>query len=74
MEAQMKFTKVFEERLRSFLADNYCKRVDSRLPNLWFVRLKHMSNGNTIVLLGCPLDGTITQLTNGIVTHKEHIA
>lgn len=74
MEAQVKFTKVFEERLRSFLDDNYCKRVDSRLPNLWFVRLKHMSNGNTIVLLGYPLDGTITQLTNGIVTHKEHIA
>ena len=74
MEAQVKFTKVFEERLRSFLDDYYCKRVDSRLPNLWFVRLKHMYNGNTIVLRGYPLDGTITQLTNGIVTHQEHIA
>ena len=74
MEAQVRFTKVFEERLRSFLADHYCKRVDSRMPNLWFVRLKHMSNGNTIILRGYPLDGTITQLTNGIVTHQEHIA
>lgn len=74
MEAQVKFTKVFEERLQSFLEDNYCKRVDCRLPNLWFVRLKHMSNGNTIVLRGYPLDGTITQLTNGVVAHQEHIA
>ena len=73
MEAQVKFTKVFEERLRSFLDDHYCKRVESRLPNLWFVRLKHMSNGNNIVLRGYPLDGTITQQTNGIVTHQEHI-
>ena len=69
----MKFTKVFEERIRSFLDDHYCKRFDCRLTNLWYVRLKHMSNGNTIVLLGYPFDGTITQLTNGIVTHQEHI-
>lgn len=73
MEAQVKFTKVFEERLRSFLADHYCKRVDSRLPYLWYVRLKHMSNGNTIVLRGYPLEGAIIQLTNGIVTHQEHV-
>lgn len=74
MEKNAKFSKVFEERLLSFLADHYCKRVDTRLPDLWFVRLKHMSNGNTIVLRGYPRDGTITQLTNGVVTHHEHIA
>ena len=73
MEAQSKFTKVFNERLSSLLADHYCKRLDTRLPHFWIVRLKHMSNGNEIVLRGYPQDGLLVQSTNNIVTHREHI-
>lgn len=73
MEAQQKFTKVFEERISALLKDHYCKRVDSRLPHLWFVRLKHMSNGNTIVLRGYPHEGTIYQRTNNNIVHVETV-
>lgn len=73
MEAQLRFTKVFEERIQALLNDHYCKRVDSRLPNLWFVRLKHMSNGNTIVVKGYPTDGVISQWTNNVHTHTETV-
>ena len=66
-----KFSRVFDERIRSLVDDHYCKRVDSRLPNVWLVRLKHMANGNQIVLKGYPLDGVIIQCTNGIENHRE---
>ena len=71
MEAPQRFTKVFNERANSLMADHYCKRVDTRLPHLWLVRLHHMSNGNDVVLRGYPLDHMIIQTTNLIVTHKE---
>lgn len=73
MEVQAKFSKVFNERLSSLLADKYCKRLDTRLPHFWIVRLKHMANGNEIVLRGYPQDGLIVQTTNNIVTHREHL-
>ena len=73
MEAPLKFSKVFDERVSSLLADGYCKRLDTRLPHFWIVRLKHMANGNEIVLRGYPLDGYIVQSTNNIVTHRETI-
>lgn len=67
------FTKVFNERIESLIKDRYCKRIDTRLPNLWFVRLKHMSNGNTIVLKAYPQDSVIHQYTNGICKHTEYV-
>lgn len=73
MEAPLKFSRVFNERVSSLLADKYCKRLDTRLPHFWIVRLKHMANGNEIVLRGYPLDGIIVQTTNNIVTHRETI-
>ena len=73
MEAPFKFSKVFNERVSSLLADGYCKRVDTRLPHFWIVRLKHMANGNEIVLRGCPQEGWIIQKTNNIVTHRETV-
>ena len=68
-----RFIKVFNERVSSLLADNYCKRLDTRLPHFWIVRLKHMANGNEIVLRGYPNEGCIIQSTNNIVTHKETV-
>lgn len=73
MEAPYKFTKVFDERVSSLLADNYCKRLDTRLPHFWIVRLKHMANGNEIVLRGYPNEGMIIQSTNNIITHEETV-
>ena len=73
MEAPYKFTKVFDERVSSLLADGYCKRVDTRLPSIWYVRLKHMSNGNEIRLYGYPGRMSIRQVTNNIETHKETV-
>lgn len=73
MEVKSKFSKVFDERVNALVADHYCKRIDTRLPNLWFVRLKHMSNGNDIVLRGYPADGVLIQTTNGAQTHREVI-
>ena len=73
MEAPVRFTKVFNERVSSLLADHYCKRLDTRLPHFWIVRLKHMANGNEIVLRGYPHCGIILQSTNNIVTHRERI-
>lgn len=67
------FTKVFNERIESLIKDRYCKRIDTRLPNLWFVRLKHMSNGNTIILKAYPQDSVIHQYTNGICKHTEYV-
>lgn len=67
------FTKVFNERIASLIKDRYCKRIDTRLPNLWFVRLKHMSNGNSIVLKAYPHDSVFYQYTNGICTHTEYV-
>lgn len=68
-----KFIKVFNERVSSLLADNYCKRLDTRLPHFWIVRLKHMANGNEIVLRGYPNEGCIIQSTNNIITHEETV-
>lgn len=68
-----KFQQVFDERIKSLIEDHYCKRVDTRLPHFWIVRLKHMSNGNEIVLRGFPMDGIIIQMTNHVVTHSEHV-
>lgn len=73
MEAPYKFSKVFDERVSSLLADGYCKRVDTRMVALWFVRLKHMSNGNTITIYGFPQLGIIRQYTNNIKTHEETV-
>lgn len=67
-----KFQQVFEERIKSLLEDNYCIRVDTRLPHVWLVRLKHMSNGNEILLRGYPLSKEFFQYTNHVFTHSEH--
>ena len=73
MEAPARFSKVYDERVASFLKDGYCKRVDTRLPNFWFVRMKHMSNGNEIRLYGYPDRGVISQLTHHVCTHYEQV-
>lgn len=62
-----KLSKEFEERVKSFLQDGYCKRVEVHTNTLLFARLHHMSNGNDIVISGDLERGSLIQKTNGIV-------
>lgn len=73
MEARSRFTKVFDERVNSLIADGYCKRVDARLSYVWVARFQHVSNGNKIVLKGYPINGKIYQWTNGKNVHCETV-
>ena len=67
----LRLFKIFEERIRSLTDDQYCLRVLSRLSNIWFARLHHMSNGNDIVIKAFPKENRIVQYTNKIKTHEE---
>ena len=67
----LRLFKIFEERVRSLTDDQYCLRVLSRLSNIWFARLHHMSNGNDIVIKAFPKENRIVQYTNKIKTHEE---
>lgn len=62
-----RLSKEFDERVKSFLQDGYCKRVEVRTSTLLFARLHHMSNGNDIVISGDLERGGLIQKTNGIV-------
>lgn len=66
-----RLSKVFEERVRSLTDDQYCLRVLTRLSNIWFARLHHMSNGNDIVIKAYPHENRIVQYTNKIKTHDQ---
>lgn len=57
----------FDERVKSLKEDGYCQRVQVRSSSLLFARLKHMSNGNDIVISGDLERGSLIQKTNGIV-------
>ena len=61
----------FAERLSSLRDDGYRVQVESYLPYLWFVKLRHGSNGNRIILRCWPHDGKIEQETNHICVHRE---
>lgn len=62
-----KLSKEFDERVKSFLQDGYCKRVEVRTSTLLFARLHHMSNGNDVIISGDLERGSLIQKTNGIV-------
>lgn len=59
----------FEERVRSLLNDRYCQRYCSRQQHFWKARLHHMANGNDIVITADYSTMTLTQKTNGLLTH-----
>lgn len=66
-----KLEKVFAERLRSLREDGFRIQVESYMPNLWFVKLRHACNGNRIVLRCWPLESRIEQERNHITNHSE---
>lgn len=67
----LRLFKIFEERVRSLTDDQYCLRVLTKLSNIWFARLHHMSNGNDIVIKAYPKENRIVQYTNKVKTHEE---
>lgn len=68
------FAITFRERLSSFLESRYMIRVQSQNDSLWFVRLKHMANGNEIVLKGYPKTRRVEQYTNHVLVYQEDFA
>lgn len=64
----------YQERLRSLVVDNYCIRFDHRDPRLWFARLKHMSNGNMVLLKADFTQMQLTQITNNVIKHQQNYA
>lgn len=65
------FSITFQERLLSLLECRYMIRVRTQSDNLWYVRLKHMANGNEVVLKGYPKTRHLEQYTNHILVHSE---
>ncbi len=65
------FSKVFKERVRTLLEDRYCLRFKATTPTLWYVRLKHMANGNDITIKGYPKTGQLEQWTNRVLTYRQ---
>lgn len=59
----------YEERRKSLLADGYRQRHETILEYGAVCRLHHMANGNDIVLTA--LRDTLTQKTNGVITHQK---
>lgn len=68
-----KLERIFAERVKSLREDGYRINVESYMPNLWFVKLRHASNGNRIILRCHPSDGLIEQERNHILCHTERI-
>lgn len=66
-----RMAKDYEERLSSLLADGYCCRFDHRGDDLWFAKLKHMANGNSVELRANFPSNTLTQLTNHVLKHQH---
>lgn len=65
------FSITFQERLFSLLECRYMVRVRTQTNNLWYVRLKHMANGNEVVLKGYPKTRHLEQYTNHILVYQE---
>lgn len=65
--SEQRFRQIFGERVHSLTEDGYQVRVSTDTPTLLFCRLKHMSNGNEIILKGYPATLSITQRTNNIL-------
>lgn len=72
MDPMLRLSNAFNERIRSLRSDNYCVRVETRLPHIWIARLHHMANGNDIVIKAYPHMLKMEQLTNHVLTHQEY--
>lgn len=62
-------TRDYLERLNSHVQDGYVVRHETKLPAFNLVRLKHMSNGNEIVIKADYEHMCLTQKTNKILKY-----
>lgn len=67
-QALTKIKAEFNNRLSGFIEDGYCCRYNFESNFLLKSRLKHMSNGNEIVLEADLIQGNLTQRTNHVTT------
>lgn len=65
----------FNERIDSLIEDGYVVQFKTMTAadNLWFATLRHRSNGNRILLKAYPLENSILQYTNKVITHKGQL-
>ncbi len=68
---QCRIVHDYLERLRSHVQDGYVIRHESRLDNFYMVRLKHMCNGNEIILKADFERLSLTQKTNNLLTFNR---
>lgn len=61
------FSIIFRERFISLLKDGYLLKVSTDTDTLWLRKLRHMTNGNEIILKAYPKTKCITQTTNGLM-------
>ena len=71
INTQCRIVRDYIERLRSHVQDGYAVRHETKMDTFYMVRLKHMSNGNEIVLKADFKNNSLSQKTNHIVTYYQ---
>ena len=68
-----KVCKRVSDMARSLLDEEYRIMSKVRLPNCYFVKLRHLYNGNQITIIGDIRSGLIRLLRNGKERHRESV-
>ena len=66
--------KRVSEMARSLLDEEYRIMCKVRLPHCYFVKLRHLYNGNVITIFGNIQTRTIRLLRNGKERHRETVS
>lgn len=61
----------FHERVSGLICDRYCLRFCNRTPTLWLARLRHMANGNDIIIKAYPNTHEVVQVTNRVEVYRQ---
>ena len=62
---------ILKERARSFQQEGYIVVVYYNTPDTFLAKLRHQTNGNVIVLSGCPKSNKYSQKKNGEFIFKD---
>lgn len=71
--SEKRLEDVFDERVKSLVEDGFQKRFVHKSADLMLARLKHMSNGNEVVIKAYPTSLRIVQFTNHVLVHHEQL-
>lgn len=69
----VRMQKRVAEMATSLLTEEYRVMTKVRLPNSFFMKLRHLYNGNVITIIGNVHTGKIRLLRNGKERHTENI-